>query len=62
MTSKDRPTQRGDGPSTPSVEVYSLERKAAFLLTNATDAEDYARAREAVHRMGLDPGRLPGKP
>lgn len=41
------------------VETYSPERKATFLLENATDAEDYARAREAVRRMGLDPDALP---
>ena len=40
------------------VEVYSPERRAAFLLENATDAEDYARARQEVERMGLDPDSI----
>ena len=40
------------------VETYSLERKAEFLLTNAVDAADYARAVEAVRKMGLDPKEI----
>lgn len=41
------------------VEVYTPERKAEFLLENAVDAEDYARAVEEVRRMGLDPESIP---
>lgn len=37
------------------VESYSPERRAEFLLSNATDDEDYARARKEVEAMGLDP-------
>ena len=45
------------------VEMYSRERKAAFLLENAIDSMDYARARDEVRRMGLDPDRVPhGRP
>jgi AbrB family looped-hinge helix DNA binding protein len=40
------------------VESYSSERRAEFLLSNATDEEDYARAREAVQDMGLDPDSI----
>lgn len=40
------------------VEVYSAERRAEFLLSNAVDADDYARAREAVQGMGLDPDSI----
>ena len=44
---------------TPAVAVpqedYSPHRRAEFLLTNAIDKEDYARAVETVKRMGLDP-------
>ena len=40
------------------VEVYGPERKAAFLLDNAVDADDYRRAREAVVAMGLDPDEV----
>lgn len=38
-----------------STEIYSPDRKAAFLLENAVDARDYQRARKAVRAMGLDP-------
>ena len=37
------------------VEVYTPERRAEFLLTNAVDAEDYREAVEEVKKMGLDP-------
>ncbi len=41
------------------VEVYTPERRAEFLLSNAIDAEDYARAKEEVRKMGLDPIAIP---
>ncbi len=41
------------------VEVYTPERRAEFLLSTAVDAEDYARAREAVRELGLDPDTIP---
>ena len=41
------------------LELYSDERKAEFLLSNAVDADDYARALEAVRKMGLDPSDVP---
>lgn len=45
------------------VEVYSPERKARFLLENATDAEDYARAAAVVREeLGLDPDALGVEP
>ncbi|MGH9316931.1 MAG: AbrB/MazE/SpoVT family DNA-binding domain-containing protein [Thermoanaerobaculia bacterium] len=40
------------------VEIYTPERKAEFLLSNATDADDYRRAQAEVRRMGLDPSRI----
>jgi AbrB family looped-hinge helix DNA binding protein len=40
------------------LEPYSPERKAEFLLSNAIDAADYARAVEDVRAMGLDPRRI----
>jgi len=40
------------------VEVYSPERKAEFLLNNATDQKDYAAALAEVRRLGLDPGKI----
>jgi AbrB family looped-hinge helix DNA binding protein len=41
------------------IEVYSPERKAEFLLSNAVTAEDYASAVAAVRAMGLDPETIP---
>lgn len=41
------------------VEVYTSERKAEFLLSNAVDAEDYRRAATEVRKMGLNPERIP---
>ena len=44
------------------LEVYTPERKARFLLENATDAEDYARAARAVRvELGLDPDAPTGE-
>jgi AbrB family looped-hinge helix DNA binding protein len=40
------------------VESYSAERRAEFLLSNAINDEDYARAREAVQEMGIDPDTI----
>jgi hypothetical protein len=40
------------------LESYSQERKAEFLLSNAVDGEDYARAEEEVRKMGLDPAAV----
>lgn len=40
------------------VEVYSPERKAEFLLSNAVDGADYRRAVAEVRRMGLDPATI----
>jgi AbrB family looped-hinge helix DNA binding protein len=41
------------------VEIYSPERKAEFLLSNAVDEEDYRQACEEVRKMGLDPDAIP---
>ena len=43
------------------VEVYTPERRAEFLLSNAVDARDYARAAKEVRKMGLDPAKIPQK-
>ncbi len=44
-------------------EVYSPERKAEFLLTNAVDSADYAAARRRVREeFGLDPDAVPHRP
>ena len=42
-----------------AVELYSDQRTAEFLLSNATDGEDYEAARRDVLAMGLDPDRIP---
>jgi AbrB family looped-hinge helix DNA binding protein len=44
------------------VEIYTPERRAEFLLTNAVGATDYARAQEEVRKMGLDPATIPHQP
>jgi AbrB family looped-hinge helix DNA binding protein len=41
------------------VERYTPERKAEFLLSNATTAKDYQRARREVTKLGLDPDAVP---
>jgi len=41
------------------VEIYTAERRAEFILSNAIDAEDYAHAIEKVREMGLDPATIP---
>ncbi len=56
----------GEGPDgvvirpavTVPLEVWTAERKAAFLLENAVDRADYAWARREVRRMGLDPDAI----
>ena len=40
------------------MEVYTAERKAEFLLSNAVDSADYDRAVERVRQMGLDPAAI----
>lgn len=41
------------------VERYSPERKAEFLLSNATSRADYQRARKQVRELGVDPDSVP---
>lgn len=41
------------------VEVYTKERKAEFLLSNAVDKEDYEWAVKEVRKLGLDPNKIP---
>jgi AbrB family looped-hinge helix DNA binding protein len=44
---------------TVALEVYSPERIAEFILSNAVDEDDYARAREEVLKLGVDPDSIP---
>lgn len=39
--------------------TYSEQRRAEFLLANATDDEEYRQAVETVRAMGLDPNDIP---
>ena len=41
------------------IERYSPERKAEFLLANATNPSDNRQARKAVRDLGLDPDSVP---
>lgn len=41
------------------VEIYTPERKAEFILSNAIDDADYKAARETVLAMGLNPDDIP---
>lgn len=41
------------------VEVYTDERKAEFLLSNAVDEQDYAWAVREVRKLGIDPDTVP---
>jgi hypothetical protein len=45
-----------------SVERYTPERRAEFLLSTAVDAEDYTRAVEVVRQVGLNPATIPHQP
>lgn len=40
------------------MEVYTPERIAEFLLTNAIDEEEYQEARKEVKRMALNPSKI----
>lgn len=41
------------------IERYTPLRRAEFLLSNAVDEDDYARAAKEVRRLGLDPTSIP---
>lgn len=40
------------------IEIYSPERTAELLLSNAIDAADYAAARAEVEKLGLNPDTI----
>ncbi len=40
-------------------EIYSPERVAEFLLSNAVDTSEYEKAAARVQSMGLDPETIP---
>lgn len=59
--------ERGDGilirPAVAlPLEIYSPERKAEFLLSNAIDAKDYRAALREVRKMGVDPSKVTHHP
>ncbi len=41
-----------------SLESYTPDRRAKFLLSNAVSGEDYPCAEEEVRKMGLDPAAI----
>jgi AbrB family looped-hinge helix DNA binding protein len=41
------------------VEIYTAERKAELLLSNAVDAKDYQAAVAEVRKLGIDPAKIP---
>ena len=41
------------------IENCTPERKAEFLLSNATNAADYRKARTEVQKLGIDPDSIP---
>ncbi len=41
------------------VEIYTPRRRAEFLLSDAVDSADYARAVREVRALGLDPDEIP---
>ena len=41
------------------VERYTPERKAEFILSNATTQADYRQARKEVQKLGIDPDSIP---
>lgn len=41
------------------VEVYTPERRAEFLLSNAVDEAEYQEALKEVREMGLAPEKIP---
>jgi AbrB family looped-hinge helix DNA binding protein len=45
-----------------ALETYSPERRAEFLLNNAVDRDDYARAVREVRDMGVDPDAIAHTP
>ncbi len=43
---------------TVALEINGPERKVGFLLSNAVDADDHARAVAEVRALGLDPDAI----
>lgn len=41
-----------------AIETYTPERRAEFLLSNAVNSKDYARACQEVRKLGLDPAKI----
>jgi len=40
------------------IEIYTPERKAEFLLSNAVDTKDHQAAVEEVRKLGLNPSKI----
>ena len=52
MSEKSTDGERG------TIEIYTPERKAEFLLTNAVSREGYRQAQAEIRRMGLDASKI----
>jgi len=55
VTLVSAPQSLSSYPPPISLVLYRTE----FLLSNAIDGEDYARAEEEVRKLGLDPATIP---
>ena len=44
------------------VEMYSLQRRAELLLSNAVGEDDYRKMRDVVREMGIDPDSVAKPP
>ncbi len=44
--------------ATVPIEIYSAERKAEFMLSNAVGKKGYEVAKKEVRKMGLDPDKV----
>ena len=58
-TIRIEPLDIGEPHERAPAEVYSPERIAEFLLSNAVGADGYAEAVKEIRRMGLDPDAIP---
>lgn len=45
--------------TTLAVELYTPQRRAELLLSNAVGEADYMKVREVVREMGMDPDSVP---
>ena len=56
---EDLPSDKSAPAVVVPVEGYTPERKAEFILSNATNDADYRQARKEVQKLGIDPDSIP---